>query len=272
MAYLYGVFINRTPYRCSCTAYRLVCTPYGYDEGVTAESSDRGQAGDTALPVWAREKPRRRPTLSRDAIVATAVTIADAEGLDAVSIRRVAADLGVRPMSLYTYIDRKEDLLALMRDEVDGEVLIGADLPSGWRRAMTAIARRTREVVLRHPWMTDLTAHNAAFGPNALRHMEESITALRELGLDPRLTVEVITAVDKYVLGHISFEVANRSIATASIAEQQFFHSLLATGEFPELSRIAADALASAGAEDQFERGLSWLLDGIAAGVVNGAG
>jgi AcrR family transcriptional regulator len=229
--------------------------------------SDRGQAGDTALPVWAREKPRRRPALSRDAIVEVGIKIADAEGLGAVSIRRVAGDLGVRPMSLYTYIDRKEDLLVLMRDQVNGEVLIGAGLPAGWREAITAIARRTREVVLRHPWMTDLAAHDAALGPNALRHVEESVRALRELGLAPRLTVEVITAVDKYVMGHIDFEVANHSIAAASIAQQQYFDSLLATGEFPELSRMAAEAMSAIGTEDEFERGLSWLLDGIAANL-----
>lgn len=228
--------------------------------------SDGVQAGDpAALPVWAREKPRRRPTLSRDVIVETALTIADAEGLEAVSIRRVAADLGVRPMSLYTYIDRKEDLLALMRDEVDGEVLIGTDLPSGWREAITAIARRTREVVLRHPWMTDLAAHNATLGPNALRHVEESIAALRELDLGPRLTIEVITAVDKYVIGHISFEVANHSLGAASVAEQQYFGALLATGKFPELSRLATEILSGVPSDEEFERGLSWLLDGIAA-------
>jgi AcrR family transcriptional regulator len=234
---------------------------------VTAENSGSGQAGDTALPVWAREKPRRRPTLSRDAIVAAATKIADAEGLEAVSIRRVAADLGVRPMSLYTYIDRKEDLLILMRDEVNREVLIGADLPSGWREAITVISRRTREVVLRHPWMTDHAAHNAALGPNALRHVEESVTALRELGLSPRLTVEVISAVDKYVIGHIGFEVANHSLAALSVAQQQYFDSLLATGDFPELSKLAAEAVTSSGTEEEFERGLSWLLDGIEANV-----
>jgi AcrR family transcriptional regulator len=234
---------------------------------VTVDGSDRGQAGSAALPVWAREKPRRRPALSRDAIVAAAITIADAEGLDAVSIRRVAADLGVRPMSLYTYIDRKEDLLTLMRDEVNAEVLIGSGLPSGWREALTAIARRTREVVLRHPWLTDLTAHNAALGPNSLRHLEESVTALRELGLGPRLTVEVITAVDKFVMGHIAFEIPGHSPTVTSAAQQQYFRSLLATGEFPELSRVAAGAVADVGSEDEFERGLSWILDGIAADI-----
>jgi AcrR family transcriptional regulator len=234
---------------------------------MTAGRGDRGQRGDTDLPVWARDKPRRRPVLSRDAIVTAALTVADTEGLDAVSIRRVAADLGVRPMSLYTYIDRKEDLLALMMDEVNAEVLFGADLPSGWREAITAIARRTREVVLRHPWMTDLVAHNAGLGPNALRHVEESIKALRELGLSPRSTVEVISAVDKYVTGHIYFEVAKHSVAAVTVAHRPYFDALLATGEFPELSRLAKEDLAIDGTEDAFEHGLSWLLDGVAASI-----
>jgi AcrR family transcriptional regulator len=233
--------------------------------------SDQGQAGDTALPVWARQKPRRRPVLSRDTIVATAVTIADAEGLDAVSIRRVAADLGVRPMSLYTYIDRKEDLLALMRDQASGEILIGRDLPHGWREALTAIARRTRNVTLRHPWTIDIPAHGATLGPNALRHVEESITALEELDLSPQVAIEILMAVDKFVLGHVIFEVGSRSVDIGRLA-QPYIDSLLASGEFPALSRIAADARATAATEDEFERGLTWLLDGIAAGINNGAG
>jgi AcrR family transcriptional regulator len=245
---------------------------YEYDGGVAAERVNQGQGGATALPVWAREKPRRRPVLSRDAIVAAALAIADAEGLDAVSIRRVAADLGVRPMSLYTYIDRKEDLLVLMMDEVNAEVLFGPDLPSAWREAITAIARRTREVLLRHPWMTDISAHNAGLGPNALRHVEESIKALRELGLGPQPTVEVISAVDKYVTGHIYFEVANHSVTAVTAEHRSYFDALLATGEFPELSALADAAHADVGTEEEFERGLSWLLDGVAASISSGPG
>jgi AcrR family transcriptional regulator len=236
---------------------------------VAAEKTGRGKAADPGLPVWARERPQRRPALSRDVIVNTAIKIADAEGIDAVSIRRVAGDLGVRPMSLYTYIDRKEDLLALMRDQVSGEILIGRDLPHGWREALAAIARRTRNAVLRHPWMIDTPAHGAALGPNALRHVEESITALEELDLSPQVTIEILTAVDKFVLGHVIFEIGSRSGDISGLA-QPYIDSLLASGEFPALSRIAADARAATATEDEFERGLSWLLDGIAANISNG--
>jgi AcrR family transcriptional regulator len=234
--------------------------------------NDQGQpGGDTALPVWAREKPRRRPTLSRDAIVEMGIKIADAEGLDAVSIRRVAGDLGVRPMSLYTYVDRKEDLVALMRDRVNGEVLLGKGLPDGWREALSAIARRTRDVVMRHRWMVDIPAHAAALGPNALRHVEESFTALHDLDLSPQAAAGVLYAVDKFVLGHVIFEVAERSGAETRKAAQSYIESLLATGEFPAMARIAASGgLDVPASEDEFECGLSWLLDGIAADINNG--
>lgn len=213
------------------------------------------------IPVWAKEKPRRRPTLSRGAIVDAAMKIADAEGLDAVSIRRVAGDLGVRPMSLYTYIDRKEDLFDLMRDRANSAILLGDKLPRGWRDALTAIARQTREVMLRHRWMVNIDVHNAAVGPNALRHVEESISAIADLGLGPLATMEVLTAVDKFVLGHVIFELGSHS----GLTEQAYVQALLASGEFPRLAQVAAAARTAGAATDDFERGLAWLLDGIEA-------
>jgi AcrR family transcriptional regulator len=200
-------------------------------------------------------------------IVDAAIMLADAEGLDAVSIRRVATVLGVRPMSLYTYIDRKEDLLALMRDRASAAVLMGADLPAGWREALTVIARRTREVMLRHRWMSDISAHGAGPGPNALRHMEESIAALRELGLSPRAALDVLTTVDKFVLGHVIFEVGEHDARKGGLATRAYVDSLLASGEFPELAQAFPAIRAVAAEADQFERGLTWLLDGIAASI-----
>lgn len=200
--------------------------------------------------------------------------IADAEGLDAVSIRRIASDLGARPMSLYTYIDRKEDLLALMRDKANSEILLGTELPDGWRAALTAIARRTREVLLRHPWILRTNAGGAGLSPNALRHIEESLNALRDLGHGPRATVEILTAVDKFVLGHAVFEIADRSGHEARRKARPYFESLLAAGEFPALAALlagdAAGAVLEPPYERQFERGLSWLLDGIEADTGTG--
>jgi AcrR family transcriptional regulator len=220
-------------------------------------------------PVWAREKQARRPALSRDIIVDAGIRIADAEGVEAVSIRRVAADLGVRPMSLYTHIEHKEDLLTLMRDRVNAEVLLGDDLPADWRVALTTIARRTRDVVLRHRWMIDV--HDMALGPNALRHLEESLIAVRPLTADPVIATHVLFAVDRFVMGHVSSSLTRHDDIMANEMTGAYLERLLASGEFEELARaIAAGALfaGEASPDPVFERGLAWLLDGIEADVV----
>src|SRR6185503_20100843 len=98
--------------------------------------------------IWAREQGRRRSTLSQDTILDAAIKIAETDGLDAVSIRRVATELGVRAMSLYTYIERKDDLLDLMADKVVEGILIEGELPDDWREAISMIARREREFIL----------------------------------------------------------------------------------------------------------------------------
>lgn len=198
--------------------------------------------------------------LSRDGIVDAALRIADAEGLEAVSIRRVAADLSVRPMSLYTHIERKEDLLTLMRDRATAEVLFRDGLPQDWREALTAIASRTRDVVLRHPWMVEI--HDAPLGPNAFRHLEESMIALRSLSLDPVTAGEVLSVVDRFVMGTVSFELTRHGEPSGPL--EPYLAEMLASGDYPELSRAAAGGALSL---PNFERGLTWLLDGIEADV-----
>ena len=95
--------------------------------------------------MWARpQPPRRQPRYTREEIAATALRIADAEGIDAVSMRRVAAELGAGTMTLYHYVRTKDDLLALVSDAVVGENIVPAhELPDDWREALSAIARRT---------------------------------------------------------------------------------------------------------------------------------
>src|SRR3954465_14063546 len=112
------------------------------------------------------------PGLRGAAIVRAAIELADAEGLDAVSIRRVAAALGARPMSLYTHIAAKEDLVAPMADAVVGEVVVG-DPPAGWRAALRAMAERSWRTFVAHPWLLAASARRRPLGPNALRHAEQ---------------------------------------------------------------------------------------------------
>lgn len=223
--------------------------------------------------MWARSPERRRTTLTREAIVAAAITLADAHGLAAVSIRKVAAELGARTMSLYSHIDSKGDLLDLMTDEVNAELLIEGEPPADWREALSMIARRTRESLLRHPWIVELVSRRPRIGPNGLRHGEQSLVAVKPLGLDPRSTARIINAVDDYVTGHTIRELMNRGTRDAAAEEERrlvmrpYFQHMLESGEFPNLAPLLREGLASIDddADNAFEQGLGWLLDGIAA-------
>jgi AcrR family transcriptional regulator len=215
--------------------------------------------------VWAREDNRRRTTLSREAIVAAAIAIADAEGIDAVSIRRVAADLQARAMSLYTYIERKEDLLDLMADEVATETVV-ADLPSGWREATLALARQERQTARRHPWLVDLVTRRSMVGrvgPNMLRHSDQSVAALSGLDADPTWKWRLLTAVADYSTGFAVREAREREATRSGQGEalEPYLQRLIDGGDYPNLAPLMGAAPAG---DDNFERGLSWLLDGFA--------
>ncbi|MEU0568656.1 TetR/AcrR family transcriptional regulator C-terminal domain-containing protein [Nonomuraea sp. NPDC005983] len=219
--------------------------------------------------VWSRPAPQRRPALTREAIVAAAVAIADAEGLAAVSIRRVAAELGARAMSLYTHIERKEDLLDLMADEVAAEVLVEEALPADWREATLVIARREREAVRRHPWRVDLVPQRVSVGPNGLRHVEQSLAALDGLAVDELTKWRILAAIDDYSLGFTIRESLERAAprtdgvndAERAAVAEPYMRELIASGEFPRLAPMIERGVA--GFDDNYERGLNWLLDGI---------
>src|ERR1700750_691298 len=109
----------------------------------------------------------RRPSLgiTRDDIVAAGLAIADPEGLDAVSMRRVAQDLGVGTMTLYSHVADKGELLDLMNDEVRAEVVVPAELPSDGREALSELARRTAESMIRHAWVAADRGRSPRIGP-----------------------------------------------------------------------------------------------------------
>ncbi|SDL09482.1 regulatory protein, tetR family [Nonomuraea jiangxiensis] len=201
--------------------------------------------------------------------MAAAVAVADAEGLAAVSIRRVAAELDARTMTLYSYIGSKEDLLALMLDAVGAEVLVHEPLPSSWREALVMIAWREREMVLRHPWRTDLISQRVAVGPNGLRHVEQKLSVFDGLGLDRLTSWRVLAAFNDYMTGFVVREALERGTPRsegisdterAAVAEP-YIRELVESGEFPRLAPMIQEGVR--GADDNFERGLNWVLDGI---------
>ena len=164
----------------------------------------RVPAPPASQPIWTRPGPgARKPRFSREQIAAAALAIADAEGFDAVSIRRVAAELGAGTMSLYRYISAKANLVALMDDAIMGESLIpDGQLPAHWRDALAMIARATRAVLLRHPWAVQAlqgrgaAAQDGAFGPNGIRHFEQSLAAVATAPLQTATKLDLIAIVD----------------------------------------------------------------------------
>jgi AcrR family transcriptional regulator len=238
------------------------------------------EAGE--LPIWARPEPAaRQPRFSRDQIAAAALAIADDEGFEAVTMRRIARALGAGTMSLYRYIETKTDLLALIDDALLGESLVPGTLPADWKAALATVARQSRQAFLRHPWAIQVVQGSTAgqgvmAGPNALRHFEQSLAALASAPLTPAAKLDLLGTVDDYVFGHIlrSAELTERLRAgthsAAADAARQFAEAQLATGSFPHVAAMAGDLAATALAAgdrvaERFERGLRLLIDGFAA-------
>jgi AcrR family transcriptional regulator len=224
------------------------------------------------VPIWARpEPPRRGGLLSRAEIVRVALEIADDEGLDAVSIRRLARELGSGAMSIYHYFASRDELLELMGEIVAAEVLV-PEVPDDWRAALTEIAKRSRAAWLKHPWLlAAVQERSAAITPNMLRHVEQSSQAVRplaELGVERELLTALVIAVDDYTLGYTLREVMGRGREMAKrmrdVAEEPHIRYLLESGEFPMLEQfLASDHQVPV--SGSFEQGLVWLLDGFAA-------
>lgn len=194
--------------------------------------------------------------LSREKIAAVAVAIADAEGYASVSMRRIAQTLGVGTMSLYYYVKTKADLIAAMDDALMAEVLMPS-LPRNWRAALLAIATRTRDALMRHPWVL-YSMLSAPPGVNAMRHMEQCFEALAETKLTNKEKLTLLAIVDDFVFGY-----ALREAATDKKIDIDFAKTQLATGAFPRLAEVFGKAQVPA-TPDRFQFGLRLILDTVA--------
>ena len=196
---------------------------------------------------------RQKSRLSRQKIAAVALAIADEEGIEAVSMRRLAQELEVGTMSLYYYVKTKDELIAVMDDALMHEALLPA-LPKDGKRAIMEIARRTRAVFMRHPWAL-VSMLSAPPGLNAMRHFEQCLAALDETSLTTKQKITLLATIDDFVFGHALREAASpATIDMKSIAAQ------LATGDFPRLAEAFSAGRLDAH-QDRFERGVRALLD-----------
>ncbi|MET7740822.1 TetR/AcrR family transcriptional regulator C-terminal domain-containing protein [Streptomyces sp. NPDC005385] len=222
--------------------------------------------------VWTRPRPEpRRRAPGVDQYVAAALAVADAEGLAAVSMRRVAGDLGSGTASLYRYITNRDELVDLMVDAAQGEDPLPE--PTGdWRADLGAVARGLRTTLLRHPWLAGELTGRPALGPNSLRRSESALRAGVALTPDITLASQALGTVRAYVLGSVAAQLAlRRAEQRTGLSEEEWQRSVgpyitevLAAGEHPMLARRVIEA-EELDPDVEFTFGLDCVLDGLAA-------
>jgi AcrR family transcriptional regulator len=216
-----------------------------------------------------------KPRLTPAQITAAAIEIADAEGLAALSMRRVAERLGgVTAMSLYTYVPGKAELLDLMVDTVYAETA-GTGLPEGWRAGLAAVARRNRALYLRHPWLLQIALARPVLGPHLIAKYDRELRVIDGLGLDDIEMDQVVTLLADYVHGaaRAAIEAAQAQRRTGMTDEQWWsahaplLAEVLDPARFPTAARVGTAAGEAYGAATDpagaFEFGLQRLLDGV---------
>ncbi|MEU6821613.1 TetR/AcrR family transcriptional regulator [Streptomyces atriruber] len=230
--------------------------------------------GESEVSLWERmERPAatQRAALTPQKIAAVAVKVADAEGSAAVTMRRLATELGVAPMAAYRHVSGKDDLWALMVDRVTAEVVVPEDV-TGWRAVLRAYAVGSRHLMLAHPWLAQLPTPHFALTPNRMAMAERQLAALEHQGLDADTIMTAFRTVGAYVHGVSQAEVALRQYmedngwtsgdeVRGGLAPQMTY--LMSTGRYPAYRRYALGAGRKDDAAWQFETGLDCVLDGI---------
>jgi AcrR family transcriptional regulator len=230
--------------------------------------------GKPAISVWARPERASRgpqPGMSRPEIVEAAIRIADADGLDAVSMRRVATELGSGTMSLYRYVDSRDELIELMYDQVQGEHDLPAKPTGDWRADLRLLAMQNRAVALRHPWMPGLFVARPSIGPKSLWLMEFGLSAMDNLGLDVDTGMGFGGTVSAFVRGFVQAELADtEALRRTGLTEDEwraatgpYMQQMLASGRYPAIAKAMRDGDDHPDPEEAFASALDLVLDGI---------
>jgi AcrR family transcriptional regulator len=217
-----------------------------------------------ATPPKPGLEPRRR-RLTRELVVRTALSHADAGGLEALSMRQLAEELEVAPMALYRHVANKGDLIDAMVDVVFSEI----GLPSGgtdWKAAMRQRAISLRDVLLRHRWAIGLMESRRRPGPANLRHHDAVLGKLRAAGFDIVLAAHAYSLLDSYIYGFALTKMSlpfDTSEAIGEVAQDML--EPFPVNEYPNLVEILTELVMKPGYDygDEFEYGLDVILDGL---------
>jgi AcrR family transcriptional regulator len=228
-----------------------------------------------ALPWWPGggrdEKPDARAPLTREQIVEAAIRLADREGLEALSMRRLGQELGAGATSLYWHVRNKDQLLDLVLDEIIGEVRAELGPTIGWREALAETARVLRRVLVRHGTIAPIMGERPTLGPNALGAIEWLVGTLRADGFEIREAALAATTVINWAAGYAIFEARDPMMGPSAsdaerVANTERISAMLASlpvDRFPNTVDMASVS-STLGPDEQFDYGLAVLLDGIA--------
>ena len=217
------------------------------------------------MATRARRAAKRRPSLTLARVLRAAISLADRDGIESLSMRKLGQKLGVEAMSLYNHVRNKEDMLDSMVDIVFNEI----DLPASgvaWRTAMRQRAISAHQVLLRHPWAIGLMESRATPGPANLRHHDAVLGSLRRAGFSVEMAAHAYSVLDGYIYGFTLTELALPFRTSKEVAKVA--GNILQGVRADEIPYLAEMAFAytmkpgySYGAE--FEYGLDLILDGI---------
>jgi AcrR family transcriptional regulator len=280
-----------SPYRFRSPSVTIISTSYRTLYGIYYDRVVYSGTGDPARSLALLWRGRQRPGrsgLSVDRIVAAAIEVADADGLPALSMRRVAEKLGVGTMSLYTHVPGKAELVDLMLDKAYGETLSRTGELSGktappeesagaWRAKLEHVARENWALYHRHPWLLQVTTVRPVLGPNVTAKYEHELRAIDGIGLTD-LEMDLVL---NLVAGHVEGS-ARRSLESAQaeqltgVSDEQWWRArapilgnLVDYSQYPIASRVGSAAgkayNSPYNAKEAFEFGLQRVLDGIEA-------
>jgi AcrR family transcriptional regulator len=218
---------------------------------------------NVAMPKKSQSKPLSPPPLSRERVLSTALHLADEEGIEALSMRKLAEVLGVKAMSLYNHVANKDDLLDGIVDRVISEIEV-PDLRLDWKAAMRRRANSAHEVLLRHPWATMPIVSRINVGSAMLRYVDATLGCLVKAGFSFEMADQAWNAIDSHIYG-FTLQELNFPLEASDYSEvATSFISMIPREQYPYMNQLSQQVIDGSydGLHD-FEFGLELILNGL---------
>jgi AcrR family transcriptional regulator len=225
---------------------------------------------DKPRSLWLRKEQAGHgpvPTHDRAGIAAAGIELADAGGVDAVSMRKVAAAIGAGAASLYRYVETRDELLEMMSDTVSGQLDLSAPPTGDWRADILALAHEIRRVYRLHPWMLDVPQGRVGLGPHAVNYLEHGLEILQEVPVSARVKMEIVAMISGLVGLFVRTELAVGENTTAwAQGQAEFLGAVVRAGHHPHLAATMADLTPTPeGTDDLIDRVLPRVITGLLA-------